>query len=399
MNRLLLLAIFVMAIALPKSQAQTDENGKSYFVVIGAFAYEKNAIDFVENWCKKFGLNTQYKMNGNRKLFYVYTLQDKHWGIPVQEAERIRKLNAKFDQTWVFYGTLDDLLKQEVTQATQLTQPTLEVIQINPPETDNSTAPAEQNTETSATQNNESSGEQNETPAEVDDTKRFIFKLQAEDGTELKAPIELVDLDKSSLAALYPSNEVASLKPINESGRVMVQSKVFGYRLKQVGINFNNPTDSASITQADGVYTVPMTLKQLVVGDVTIMYNVFFYKDAAIMRPDSKYEVNALVAMMQQFPNRKIIIHGHTNGNYRGKIITMDERKDFFSMSGTDSKMGSATQLSEERAKCIAEYLVANGIDRSRMEIKPWGGKKMLYDHDHKRAIENVRVEVEIVKD
>ena len=390
MNRTLLLAtVFIVAIC-HSTKAQVDENGKSYFVVIGAFSHEENATHFMETWAKKFGLTTQYKVNPNRNLFYVYTMQDKNWGIPVQEAERIRKLDPKFDQSWVFYGTLDELSQQAVKD-----QPVTEVV-VPPTEQ----PPVETTETTSATSEVKSETTPPvETPAEVDDSKRFLFQLQAQDGTVLKSPIELIDLDNSNLIGLQPSNEAISMKPINNSGRIMAQSKVFGYRLLQVGINFNSPTDSASITESNGVYTVPMILKPLVVGDVSIMYNVFFYKDAAIMRPDSKYEVNALVSMMQEYPTRKIIIHGHTNGNYRGKIITMDEKKNFFSMSGTDSKMGSATELSEERAKCIAEYLVSNGIDKQRMEIKPWGGKKMLYDHDHKRAIDNVRVEIEIVKD
>lgn len=384
MNKFLLLAA-LLVVAYHPLKAQTDENGKSYFVVIGAFSSEKYTNDFIQDWAKKFGLNAQYKLNPARKLFYVFTMLDKHWGIPVQEAERIRKLNPKFDQTWVFYGTLDE--------------PPAPVAETLKP-ADAQPAPTETTlTETTPTEATQPVEENAVAEESADGSKKFFFRLEAEDSTVLKAPIEMIDLDKSSLMALYPSNEVIAVKPPNTSGRVMVQSKVFGYRLKQIGIDFNQPTDSAGITESGGVFTVPLTLKPIEVGDVAIMYNVFFFKDAAVMRTDSKYEINSLVAMMQAHPNRKIIIHGHTNGNYRGKIIMMNEKKSFFSMSETKSEMGSATKLSEERAKCIQEYLVANGIDRSRMEIKAWGGKKMLFDHDHKRAIENVRVEIEIVND
>jgi outer membrane protein OmpA-like peptidoglycan-associated protein len=142
-----------------------------------------------------------------------------------------------------------------------------------------------------------------------------------------------------------------------------------------------------------------MVLKELVRGDIAIMYNVFFFKDAAIMRPDSKYEVNALVTMMKEFPNRKIVIHGHTNGSLRGKILTMSEKKNFFSLTGCKTGSGSAVALSKERALCIEEFLISNGISEDRMSIKPWGGKKPLVHPDHERAIDNVRVEVEIITD
>lgn len=381
MNRFIISAVLCTVVSFHSLQAQVDEYGKSYFVVIGAFSVEKNATEFITDWAKKFGLNPQYKMNSNRNLFYVFTMQDKYWGIPVQEAERIRKMNPKFDKTWVYYGTLDDIVK--TSEPAVVATPPIEA----PPASS-----------TSAVSSVDSVGVNEPDPApEV--VKKFLFELKAEDGTQLKSPVELVDLDNSKLAALYPSNEPVTISPINNSGRVMVQSKIFGYRLKQVGINLNSPLDSAGIVLNDNVYTVPITLKPLTVGDVTIMYNVFFFKDAGIMRPDSKYEANALVAMMQEFPNRKIIIHGHTNGSYRGKILKMGESKNFFSTEDCITTTGSATELSEERARCIQQYLVANGIDQNRMTIKAWGGKRMLYESDHARAIENVRVEVEIVKD
>lgn len=381
MNRLFISVAFCAVASIHSLHAQVDENGKSYFVVIGAFNIEKNATEFISDWAKKFGLNPKYKMNTNRNLFYVFTMQDKYWGIPVQEAERIRKMDPKFDKTWVYYGTLDDIVR--ATEPTFSAVPSVGV----PP------APSENIVGTV-----DSVGTYESNPA-TEVAKKFFFDLKAEDGTSLKAPVELVDLDNSSLAALYPSNEPVAISPINNSGRIMVQSKVFGYRLKQVGINLNSPLDSSGITLNDNIYTVSIVLKPLTVGDITIMYNVFFFKDAGIMRPDSKYEVNALMAMMQEFPNRKIIIHGHTNGNFRGKFLKMNEAKNFFSTEECLTTTGSAIELSEERARCIQQYLVANGIEASRMTIKAWGGKKMLYEADHVRAIDNVRVEVEIVKD
>ena len=57
---------------------------------------------------------------------------------------------------------------------------------------------------------------------------------------------------------------------------------------------------------------------------------------------------------------------------------------------------GSAKKLSKFRAETIYSFLVRKGIDPSRIEIKGWGGNKMLYDKHDSRANLNVRVEVEI---
>lgn len=361
-----------------------DSHGKHYYVVIGAFTYEKNATDFMD-WCRKLGLTPSYQMNKNRNLFYVWTMRENHWGVPVREAERLRNFHRKLDKTWVFYGTLDDIPgappiaeekpKMEPQKVVELANDTAAVIQSGEP------------------------AAQAQVAEPTEGFKIFYFNLLAEDGTQLKSAVELVDLDASKLGALYQSHEAVEVKPINKSGRMMAQAKVFGYRLQQFNFNYNNPTDSTEIAFADGRYMVPLVLKPLKEGDIAIMYNVFFFKDAGIMRPDSKYEVNELLKMMKDFPERKITIHGHTNGNWRGKILTMNEEKNYFSVVDAKESRGSAIELSKARAMCIVEYLISNGIDRSRMEVKAWGGKKMLFESDHAKALDNVRVEVEIVKE
>jgi outer membrane protein OmpA-like peptidoglycan-associated protein len=350
--------------------SQIDESGNSYYVVIGAYGQEKNAKDFM-NWAKAAGLNPKCEQKITKNLYYVYTMKSDNWGIPVQEAERIRSKYPDLDDTWVYHGIMaanSEMIDSKINK-------TNTAVAIVEPES----AP--------------------EIPVEEDNSKKFFFKLTDEEGVPLKAPVEVVDLDNSKLQALFPSNENVSIKPVNETGRIMVQSKIFGYKLSQIGIDFNSPTDSAGIMLDSGRYIVPMVLQELVRGDIAIMYNVFFFKDAAIMRPDSKYEVNALVTMMKEFPNRKIVIHGHTNGSLRGKILTMSEKKNFFSLTGCKTGSGSAVALSKERALCIEEFLISNGISEDRMSIKPWGGKKPLVHPDHERAIDNVRVEVEIITD
>lgn len=115
------------------------------------------------------------------------------------------------------------------------------------------------------------------------------------------------------------------------------------------------------------------------------------------MMPESKYELNNLLQLLQDNPNYKIKLHGHTNGNYHGRIIKMGPSKNFFSIAVDDvTTMGSAKQLSYARAEVIKEWLVSQGIDESRVEVKAWGGKKPLFDKHSANARKNVRVEVEV---
>lgn len=134
-------------------------------------------------------------------------------------------------------------------------------------------------------------------------------------------------------------------------------------------------------------------------GHMETLDYIFFYRDAAILRPESKHEIDRLVQMMQSHPELRIMIHGHTNGNDKGRIIKLGEgSKDFFSLDNTVEDYGSAVKLSELRANTIKDYLVVNGINAKRMSIKAWGGKKPLYAVDDEKAEANVRVEVEVLK-
>jgi outer membrane protein OmpA-like peptidoglycan-associated protein len=47
----------------------------------------------------------------------------------------------------------------------------------------------------------------------------------------------------------------------------------------------------------------------------------------------------------------------------------------------------------------IQNYLINQGIEATRMQIKAWGGKRPIYDEDHTLAKANVRVEIEILED
>jgi outer membrane protein OmpA-like peptidoglycan-associated protein len=135
-------------------------------------------------------------------------------------------------------------------------------------------------------------------------------------------------------------------------------------------------------------------------GDIATLYQVYFYNDAAIMLPESKYQLEELRALMNENPKYRIRLHGHTNGNYNGKIVSVGPSQDFFSLQNdVVTTTGSAKRLSELRADVIRDYLVANGIQTDRIEIKAWGGKRPIYDKKSANAKKNVRVEVEILQD
>lgn len=228
--------------------------------------------------------------------------------------------------------------------------------------------------------------------------KNFYFYLYRADNAEtVPGEVDAIDFEKSRKMGTYPAND--GVKVMMAGGKMKHISfvcQVFGYRKLQREFDPASPADDFYLDDK-GNLVIPFELVRLQKGDIAIMYNVFFFKDAAVMRPESRYEVNNLLDLLVENPTYNIVIHGHTNGNATGKIIRMNTPGNFYSLSGTTQGFGSAKQLSEERAMVIREFLVSSGISPERMQVKAWGGKKPIHDKHSVRAQENVRVEIEIL--
>ena len=191
--------------------------------------------------------------------------------------------------------------------------------------------------------------------------------------------------------------------PGTKSGNLTLISNTFGYRKEQLEINYKETekdTLKPYVSLVGNFYMINFGLVQIHKGDISTLYNVYFFNDAAIMLPDSKYQLNSLLEMMKKSPTMKIVLHGHTNGNGRGKIIYMGQSQDFFKItSDVVNGTGSAKQLSEARAETIKMWLVDQGIDDGRITVKGWGGSRMIHDKSSSFARKNIRVDVEVAED
>ncbi|MBZ0246302.1 MAG: OmpA family protein [Cyclobacteriaceae bacterium] len=234
---------------------------------------------------------------------------------------------------------------------------------------------------------------------DAEGNRKFKFDLfNTMNLNKVKGEVDLVNESGRKISS-YPSNEVVQVMKADASGNIILACEVLGYRKLLFKLNYDNPFLTEGVIKGENDEAiVPFGLVRLQKGDIAVMYNVYFFKDAAIMRPESRYEINNLLSMMNENSAYKIMIHGHTNGNAAGKIITMGETRNFFTLTNTQEGRGSAKKLSEKRAEVIREYLMDQGIEEGRMEIKAWGGKRPLYDKNHSLAQSNVRVEIEIIE-
>jgi outer membrane protein OmpA-like peptidoglycan-associated protein len=413
MNKLFaLVGIFLISALTEPTQAAFAGQGpidqRPNYVVIGAFRVYKNAIRFTAHAHKDLKMNAKFELNPYRKLYYVYVLSTDDQTLAISEARRLRE-ESEFRDTWVYFGTLGDrpIDPDDTSSGGQ---------DINPLTVGNIDEVAK--TDNSATSLNANTAADSQLPSQstrsipqvaTDDKmksldeasgKNFHFKVfRSFDSTTVEGDVDAIDTEKTRKIGTYKANIPVRL-PNSNLNKVSFVCEVFGYRKVQRDIDYANPEADGLLKDESGAVIVPFELTRLQKGDIAIMYNVYFFKDAAIMRPESRYEVSSLLDMLKENPKYKIRLHGHTNGGAAGKVISMaKDSENFFSLNDTKDGFGSAKELSEERAEVIRSYMVKNEIEPSRIEVKAWGGKRPLHDKHSSRAQENVRVEVEILED
>jgi outer membrane protein OmpA-like peptidoglycan-associated protein len=112
-------------------------------------------------------------------------------------------------------------------------------------------------------------------------------------------------------------------------------------------------------------------------GESVVLKNIFYDTDQFNLKDESKAELGKLISFMNKNPKVKIEISGHTDN--------------------VGTKTHNQT-LSENRAKAVFDYLIANKIQESRMSYKGYGDSKPIASNDKEDGrAQNRRTEFMIV--
>ena len=406
MKKWILLVALISSVILTPSLAQTNqitplENG--IYLVVGSFQNKTNATNFSKKLITE-GLDAKISFSNQTKFYYVHIQTFKSVDEAILKVSPTRKQSG-FSDAWVLaYATTTGMT----------------AISTIPIKTESPDSVTEDN---SASSNIVSpailSSDRNEDSTAVEmaekgpiyvkdlvtDRNQYKFVFNAYNfvtQSKVTGNINVIDPDRLKIIRPVKTHEVTYLNdPHNQSNSVEFISDIFGYKKAQHNIDLDDSIKGnlAAFMKVSGdTLLVDFPLKRYDKGEVIVMYNVFFYKDAAIMKPESQFELNSLLELLNEQSDYNIRISGHTNGNAAGRIIEIDnEVAEYFSLSqATKEKNGSAKKLSLRRAEIIQKYLINYGISADRMEVKGWGGKKPLYDKFDRLASKNVRVEIEI---
>lgn len=401
MKKTLIRSAIIFVFILISSFAFAQQN---HYVVVGVFAVESNAQKFT-GYVRSQRFNAGYGLYKKQKLYYVYVMKTADRNAAQVEMRGLHK-ETEFKDSWVFSGILEggeDLPLETEPPVVEETTPVVEEPPVTPPlPTPDTTATA--NTPTVATaEPTDSVGEEvPAAPPTVIKGKLFKFTIQTDDGKPVKGEIHNVDFRRGRDLGIYKTNQYIDItRPSTRNNPLSLVCGIFGYKEIVKMLDYDNPAfmESKAFQDGNGAWVIPYQLERMKKGDVSVMYHVSFYKDAVVMLPPSKSEMDELVNMMTDNPEYKITIHGHCNGSNSRKIIALGPSKNYFSTQGSSEITGNAKELSKLRAQAVQNYLIDHGIDKSRTQIYAWGSQNMLAPETGPSAKLNDRIEIEITAD
>lgn len=151
--------------------------------------------------------------------------------------------------------------------------------------------------------------------------------------------------------------------------------------------------DEQAVIPDEDVVATPRKISEqiadtaLKAGSSIVLRNIQFMGGTHRMLSTSNWAVDELLVALQSNPGLEIEIQGH--------ICCVDGPAD-----GLDHETGGLN-LSHNRAKAVAEYLIAKGIADTRIKYKGFGHSQPLYPYPEQSETERIlnrRVEIKILK-
>lgn len=190
---------------------------------------------------------------------------------------------------------------------------------------------------------------------------------------KLKAKVELIDLATGKTVIESQSNKTTGDFLVCLQG-----NKDYALNVSAEGYLFHSENFALKNQSATEPLLLNIALNPILAGERVVLNNVFFDVDKYALKDESKAELNKLVAFLKNNPKMVIEISGHTDN--------------------TGNKQNNIT-LSGNRAKSVYQYLIANGIEATRLTYKGYGDAQSVADNKTEAGRKlNRRTEFKVVK-
>lgn len=175
-------------------------------------------------------------------------------------------------------------------------------------------------------------------------------------GEPLTATAELLSLENGKSVLKTTTNA--------KTGSFLIVLKAnsdYALNVSKEGYLFHSENFALKQSGESDPFLIEVRLKKLKVDEHVVLNNVFFDVDKYDLKPESKVEMDKLLAFLEANPKLRIEIGGHTDN--------------------TGNPQDNQT-LSENRAKSVYNYLVSQGIDPKRLTYKGYGATKPIAPND-----------------
>lgn len=193
--------------------------------------------------------------------------------------------------------------------------------------------------------------------------------------------------DKKTLAGLPSSVELTDIKSrkliskvqTDEEGNYLTPlplGKDYAFNVNRKGYLFYS--DNFSLTaNSDSIFNKDIPLQPIENGAVVVLKNIFFDSKQFVLKTESVAELDKLVLLLNENPQLKIQINGHTDNVGAAKDNLL---------------------LSNNRARAVVGYLLQKGIAQPRLSFKGFGAAQPVADNNTETGrAQNRRTELSVI--
>lgn len=398
--------------------ATTEVRAAQYYVVIGTFSNEMNALKFKASVQSVFK-DVSYTYNASRKLYYVTVMKTSrkeeawNWSLYLKNEKGFRDawVLAEPDAESVHLNAdnsgHDDKLNENMTAANRR-RARYEAVQFPVsrlllPDASSFAADAEMNMmvwthannlDFIASIKNVALFRRQAGPS----ARLFNFLVESPDGKVVPSEVMLVNYEQAKRIAGFQAGENVAIKGTKTEQKVTFVCDKLGYSQETLTLNLDKLDRAQNVKQNEnGVWEVRIKLKPAEAYEIAFMNRTVFHKNAAILDSTSRKELDELVSIMQANPRYNVILHGHCNPGGKREILLPSALSNCFTMDGAVAKTGTDKVLTRKRVEVIMNYLVGNGIDKKRINTVAWGSMEPLVSVTGSNSGMNDRIEVEFV--
>ena len=188
----------------------------------------------------------------------------------------------------------------------------------------------------------------------------------------LEAAVEIIDLEKNTpVFQDYSSVEQGDFLATLTTG------KNYGLNISRNGYLFYSANFSLAGHMDKNPYDIEVLLQPIEIGNKVILKNIFFDTNKFDIKDESKSELQKLIDFLSLNPTVRIEISGHTDNVGSEQFNQI---------------------LSENRAKSVYQYLLASGVNATRLVYKGYGETQPIASNDTEEdRSRNRRTEFKII--